>query len=87
MTKHDYIIKTMQVKVLFFGVLTDVTGTVVRHYNEVASTDELIFMIETDFPAIAHYTYRIARNNEFITGNVLLSNGDEIAIMPPFAGG
>ena len=31
----------MQVKVLFFGVLSEVAGTDCRHYNDVRSIDDL----------------------------------------------
>jgi molybdopterin converting factor small subunit len=77
----------MQVKVLFFGVLTEITGTVVKHYSDVSNSNELISLIEADYPSIVHHSYRIALNNEFIAGEVLLSDGDEIAFLPPFAGG
>jgi len=77
----------MQVKVLFFGVLTDVTGTVIRHYNDVRTSAELRFRIEDDYPEIVHYNFRVSHNNVLITDDVVLSDGDELAYMPPFAGG
>jgi len=77
----------MQVKVLFFGVLTDVTGTVFRHYNDVKSTDDLRFRIEDDYPEIVHYNFRISLNNVLINEDAVLNDGDEVAYMPPFAGG
>jgi molybdopterin synthase sulfur carrier subunit len=77
----------MQVKVLFFGVLTEVAGTVIKHYSDVKTTKDLQLLIEEDFPAIVHYNYRIALNNELLTGDAKLGDGDEVAFMPPFAGG
>ena len=77
----------MQVKVLFFGVLTDVTGTAVRHYSDVKSTEDLRFRIEDDYPEIVHYNFRISHNNVLINEDVMLNDGDELAYMPPFAGG
>jgi molybdopterin synthase sulfur carrier subunit len=77
----------MQVKVLFFGVLTDVTGTVFRHYNDVKSTGDLRFRIEDDYPEIVHYNFRISLNNVLINEDAVLNDGDEVAYMPPFAGG
>jgi molybdopterin synthase sulfur carrier subunit len=77
----------MEVKVLFFGVLTEVAGTNCRHYREVGSTGDLKLRIEDDFPEIAHYTFRISLNNEIINDDHPLKNGDEVALMPPFAGG
>ncbi len=77
----------MEVKVLFFGVLTEVAGTNYKHYREVGSTDDLKLRIEDDFPEIVHYTFRISLNNEIINDDRPLKNGDEVALMPPFAGG
>jgi molybdopterin synthase sulfur carrier subunit len=77
----------MQVKVLFFGVLTDITGTVLKHYSDVRSTGDLRVRIEDDYPEIVHYNFRISRNNVLINEDVILNDGDEVAYMPPFAGG
>jgi molybdopterin converting factor small subunit len=79
--------KKMEVKVLFFGVLTEVTKTNVKHYSEVKSTGDLKLRIEDDFPEIAHYIFRISVNNEIINSITALKDGDEVAFMPPFAGG
>ena len=77
----------MQVKVLFFGVLTEVTGTPVRHYSDVKTTGDLRLRIEDDFPEIAHYNFRISLNNQILNDEAELKDGDEVAFMPPFAGG
>jgi sulfur-carrier protein len=77
----------MQVKVLFFGVLAEVTGTNTKHYLEVKSVGDLKLRMQDDFPEIVHYNYRIALNNEIINNDPQLSDGDEVALMPPFAGG
>jgi molybdopterin converting factor small subunit len=75
----------MEVKVLFFGVLADVTGINCKHYLEVESIGDLKLRIEDDFPEIVHY--RIYLNNEIINNDPKLNHGDEVALMPPFAGG
>lgn len=77
----------MQVKVLFFGVLSEVTGTDLRYYNDVKSTVDLTHRIVDEFPEIEHYSYRISVNNKIISNDQLLNDHDEIALMPPFAGG
>jgi sulfur-carrier protein len=77
----------MEVKVLFFGVLTEVAGTGIKHYLNVKSIEELKLRIKDDFPEIANYNFRISLNNEIINNDRELNNGDEIAMMPPFAGG
>ncbi len=54
----------MTVKVLFFGVLAEVTGTNCKHYSEAKSLSALTRLIQDE-----------------------LNDGDEVAFMPPFAGG
>ena len=77
----------MQVKVLFFGVLAEVAGTASRLYSDVSSLSSLQVRIQDDFPEIVHYNYRISVNNEIINDDPPLADGDEVAFMPPFAGG
>ena len=81
----------MRVKVLFFGVLKDVTG-LSRDSLELAENAQLR-------DAFAHYSIRFpqlqglagsiacARNHEFSTPDTPLHDGDEIAFMPPVSGG
>lgn len=77
----------MEITVLFFGVLAEVTGTHRKHYRDIKSFGDLKYRIQDDFPEIVHYNFRISLNNEIINEEPLLNNGDEIAYMPPFAGG
>jgi sulfur-carrier protein len=77
----------MQVKVLFFGVIAEVTGTNCKHYAEVISVGDLKLKIQDDFPEVVHYNFRISLNNEIIDNDPRLTDGDEVALMPPFAGG
>ena len=77
----------MEVKVLFFGVLAEISGTPVKHYQEVKSIGDLKLRIQDDFPEIVHYNFRISLNSEIIDNDLLLKSGDEVAFMPPFAGG
>jgi len=77
----------MQVKVLLFGVLAEVTCTNCKHYKDVKSISDLRLRIYDDFPEVAHYNFRISLNNQIINDDPLLNDGDEVAFMPPFAGG
>lgn len=80
-------IKKMEINVLFFGVLAEVTKTGFKHYRNIKSFSDLRFRIQDEFPGIVHYNYRIAVNNEIIDKDPELKNKDEVAYMPPFAGG
>jgi molybdopterin converting factor small subunit len=77
----------MEIKVLFFGVLTDIAGTGLKIYTGVKSFSDLKSRINDDFPEMVHYDFRISVNSALIENEPLLNNGDEIALMPPFAGG
>jgi molybdopterin converting factor small subunit len=77
----------MEISVLFFGVLAEVTGIHRKHYRDVKSFAGLRHRVEDDFPEIVHYNFRIAVNNKIVSEDLLLSPGDEIAYLPPFAGG
>jgi len=77
----------MKIKVLFFGVLAEVAGTAGQNYGKVKSFNDLIQMIKDDYPEFVNYNYRISVNNEIINNDPLLNDGDEVALLPPFAGG
>ena len=77
----------MEVKVLFFGVLAEVSGTSIKHYENVKSLTDLKLRIQDDFPEIVHYNFRISVNSTITDDDLVLKSGDEVALMPPFAGG
>ena len=77
----------MEVQVLFFGVLAEISGTGFKHYNGAKSMGDLMHRIQDDYPEIVHYNYRVSVNSEITDDDRLLKSGDEVALMPPFAGG
>jgi len=77
----------MDINVLFFGVLAEVAKTGFKHYRNIGSFSDLRLRIEDEFPEMVHYNYRISVNNELLNSDPVLKDGDEVAFMPPFAGG
>lgn len=77
----------MEIKVLYFGVLAEVTQTMFRQYSGIISFSHLMQRINDEYPDFAHYTYRIAVNSELQNEEPQLKNNDEVAFLPPFAGG
>ena len=77
----------MKVKVLFFGVLSEVTGTGIKFYDDVKTIEHLKLRVSDDYPEVIHYKFNVSINNELINSDAALKNGDEIAFLPPFAGG
>jgi molybdopterin converting factor small subunit len=77
----------MEIKVLFFGVLAEVAMINCKHYSGVTSFSDLKGRIEDEFPEIIHYNFRYSLNNVLVDNDPVLNDGDEVALMPPFAGG
>jgi hypothetical protein len=72
----------MEVQVLFFGVLSEITGTKTKYYLDVKNTADLKFRIFDDYPEIVHYDFGITVNNEEIREGQPLCNKDKIALFP-----
>ena len=77
----------MQVQIMFFGQLTDITGTPELILYDIPDTDTLQETLHQLYPALAHTKYAIAMNNKTIQGNSILSGDTTIALLPPFSGG
>jgi len=73
-------------KILLFGVLTDVVG---KSKLDVNATDinSLKEILLNEFPDLNKYKFQFAVNKEKVERNIRLSEGDEVALLPPFAGG
>jgi molybdopterin synthase sulfur carrier subunit len=77
----------MQVKVLFFGSLTDITGCSSLDIADILDTEQLQQQLAAQYPALAKAKYGLAVNKRMITGNTQLQQQDTVALMPPFSGG
>lgn len=77
----------MEVKVLFFGVLAEVTGTSCANYSGVKSVSDVRHRIADSHPEFVHYNFRVAVNSQIIDDDKELADGDEVVFLPPFAGG
>ena len=77
----------MKVKVLFWGRLTDITGTNVCDIENIDDLHELKDSLIKTYPGLSDQHYMMAVNQEVSNGNTALEDGDEVAFMPPYAGG
>jgi molybdopterin converting factor small subunit len=77
----------MQVNILFFGQLTDITGTDKLQMNEVMDTFDLVVRLQQQFPALKDSKYIVAVDKKVISVNIMLSNNCTVALLPPFSGG
>ena len=77
----------MQITILFFGQLTDITGQQSIQLEDIADTDSLAIRLHQQFPALTNSKYAIAIDKKLINSNTLLTNNCTIALLPPFSGG
>lgn len=75
------------IQLLFFGELAEVCGSDSMEFEVYADTDRLHLEVLRRFPELAHKRYRMAVNQSLIEGTRILSPGDTVAFLPPFAGG
>lgn len=77
----------MEITVLLFGNLAqiaDTTKLVLQDVTDTTSADELMI---SKFPTFKNKKYIIALNQQLVRENQILNDGDELAFLPPFAGG
>ena len=77
----------MSIKVLLFGAIKDKVGKPELELSDFSSTEKVRAHLETEFPFIRSTRYILALNQVRVEDDRPLSDGDEIALMPPFAGG
>jgi molybdopterin synthase catalytic subunit len=82
---------SMRVKVLFFGMLKDIVGATEEHLN-VAEDAQLLNIFDHyagRFPRLREMAGSIvlARNQEFSDASARVTEGDEVAFLPPVSGG
>jgi molybdopterin converting factor small subunit len=79
--------KNMKVKVLLFGILAEEAGRNEIELDSVSSLEDLRKHMLAQYPSFADNKFNISVNKTLTRGNKKLSDGDEIALLPPFAGG
>jgi molybdopterin synthase sulfur carrier subunit len=77
----------VRVKVLFFGILADKAGFSSLVVEKTYNLNELMKNLKTRFPFLEKSPYAVAVNQVVVRGNTKLNDNDEIALLPPFAGG
>ena len=80
----------MKVNVLLFGIARDIVGQTPLELECNESIDVKSFkqLLQDKYPKMNHLSYfKVAINQEFAEDNQVLSEGDEIALIPPVSGG
>jgi sulfur-carrier protein len=77
----------MEINLLAFGQIVEITGKSAWKISEVKDTNSLIKKLEEEFPSLVKMKYSIAVNKKAIQENTTINDGDAIALLPPFSGG
>jgi molybdopterin synthase sulfur carrier subunit len=80
----------MQVKIALFGITKEIIGTSKLNYQlgEQANVQALLSSLKTTYPDLGNLnSLLIAVNDEYATPDQLLTEQDEIALIPPVCGG
>lgn len=77
----------MEINLLAFGQIAEITGKSAWKITGVKDTNSLIENLEIQFPDLVKTNYSIAVNKKIIQGNTIINTEDTIALLPPFSGG
>jgi molybdopterin synthase sulfur carrier subunit len=78
----------VKVELKYFGLIAEHLGkNSEQRVLESENTDALIEMLKNENLMLHSLPYRVAHNERLIAQNQKISDGDVIAILPPFAGG
>lgn len=77
----------MEIKVRLFGILAEKAGSSEISINDIENTDALQARIDAMDINIDTSNCVLAVNRQVVRSGKKLQEGDEVALMPPFAGG
>ena len=77
----------MNVNIILFGQLTDITGTGSITLDNVDDTETLVKALHLAYPKMATASYVIAVDKKLISTNTKLIANCTVALLPPFSGG
>ncbi len=78
----------MNLKLTFYGQTTELVNSnqLDFHFNK-TSLKDLSEELEIAYPVLTRIECKLAVNNRFENGGLILKDNDEISILPPFSGG
>ena len=77
----------MKLDLLFFGVLAEEAAASSINIEYTGDIKGLKAEVEKKYPSFAKFDYRVSVNKTLVNENLMLKDGDEVAFLPPFAGG
>lgn len=77
----------MSIQVLLFGSLADVVGKSVVFVDDCKDTQSLKDKLTKEYPPLNNCAFLISVDRKLIKKNQPIELGNEIALLPPYAGG
>ena len=80
----------MEITVLAFGIAKDIFGasTVTVELADTSITADMKASLEEKYPKLKQLaSYMVAVNNEYAEDSLIITERDEVAIIPPVSGG
>ena len=80
----------MNIQILFFGITTDLIGNSKINFSleKAISVNDFKTKLKEVYPQLQNLdSYAIAVNESYADNNLLLSENDVVAIIPPVSGG
>jgi len=79
----------MEIKVTYFGLIAELAGKSEEALSTPSATSARALRehLENLYPELRQRTYQVAINHSIAHQDTVIQSGDEIAILPPFAGG
>ncbi len=77
----------MQVTLILFGQLVDITNCTSLSVEDICDTNSLTQYLQQHYPAFISAKYAIAVDKKIVRENTPLNNGTTVALLPPFSGG
>ena len=74
-------------KLKYFGMIAEATEKTEEEFILTKDITALAAELELKYPKIKDSNYKFAVNQSLISENINLNDNDEIALLPPFAGG
>lgn len=80
----------MTFTIKYFGLVSDITRKKEEQLffeSDNLTLKQLQYKLEEQYPELENTTYSFAVNQSISQSNEILKNNEEIALLPPFAGG
>ena len=80
----------MKYKINLFGITKDIVGSNITEIDmgQLSDVEAVLDKLKSNFPKLKEIkSLMVAVNSEYAEGNLLLTEQDEIALIPPVSGG